>query len=71
MLFPLITLPVEFNASSRALKQIEELDMVTPEEHKGAKRVLLAAAFTYVASTITVVLQLLRLLLIVGGRNRD
>jgi len=71
LLFHLITLPVEFNASSRALKQIEELDMVTPEEHKGAKRVLLAAAFTYVASTITVVLQLLRLLLIVGGRNRD
>ena len=71
LLFHLITLPVEFNASSRALKQIEQLNMVTSEEYKGAKKVLAAAAFTYVASMVTIVLQLLRLLLIARGRSRD
>ena len=71
LLFHLVTLPVEFNASYRALKQIEFLNLVTSDEYKGAKKVLTAAALTYVASMITIVLQLLRLLLIAGGRNRD
>ena len=71
LLFHLVTLPVEFNASYRALKQIESLNLVTSDEYKGAKKVLTAAALTYVASMITIVLQLLRLLLIAGGRNRD
>lgn len=71
LLFHLITLPVEFNASRRALKEIDRLNLVSSSEHRGAKNVLFAAALTYVASLITIVLQLLRLLLIARGRRRD
>lgn len=70
VLFTLVTLPVEFNASSRALKTIKETGMLSPEEHQGAKKVLTAAAMTYVAAAATSIMQLLRLLLIFGNRRR-
>ena len=71
LLFNLITLPVEFNASSRALKQLQELALTDSDSLRGAKKVLAAAALTYVASLVTILLQLLRLVLIARGRNRD
>ena len=70
VVFQLITLPVEFNASNRALKAIERGELLTVEELKGAKKTLKAAALTYVAATAVAMAQLLRLLLIFGGRNR-
>ena len=66
--FHVITLPVETNASKRALKQIEALDIVAEDELKGAKKVLSAAALTYVAAMATAILQLVRILAI-RGRN--
>ena len=69
VLFTLITLPVEFNASSRALKTIKETGMLTEAEYPGAKKVLSAAAMTYVASAATSIAQLLRMLLILNRRN--
>lgn len=69
VLFTLATLPVEFNASSRALKCIRETGMLSDAEYTGAKRVLQAAAMTYVASAATSVMQLLRLLMIANRRN--
>ena len=68
--FTLITLPVEFNASSRALKTIQETGMLNPDEYEGAKKVLRAAAMTYVAAAATSILQLLRLILVFGNRKR-
>lgn len=59
--FHIITLPVEFNASSRAMKQMEALELVTGDERKGAKKVLSAAAMTYVAAMAAAVIQLIRL----------
>ena len=70
VLFTLVTLPVEFNASSRALKTIKDTGMLTAEEYDGAKKVLQAAAMTYVAAAATAILQLIRLLLIFGNRRR-
>lgn len=70
LLFQIITLPVEFNASSRALKQINRLSLLSPEEQKGAKKVLSAAAFTYVASVLSTLMQLLRYFLIANTRRR-
>ena len=70
VIFTLVTLPVEFNASSRALATIKEKDLLTAEEYKGAKSTLSAAAMTYVAAAATSVLQLLRLLLIANSRRR-
>ena len=70
VLFTLVTLPVEFNASSRALSTIKGTNMLLPEEYNGAKKVLTAAAMTYVASAAVAVAQLLRLL-ILFGRRRD
>ena len=70
-LFQLITLPVEFNASSRAMKVLEQSEMLTGDELTGAARVLRAAAMTYVAALLTALAQLLRLILIFGGRRRD
>ncbi|MBQ3297946.1 MAG: zinc metallopeptidase [Bacilli bacterium] len=67
--FQLITLPVEFNASSRALKQITELGIVTADEHRNCRQMLTAAALTYVAAVATAVLQILRLVLIARGRD--
>lgn len=68
VVFHAITLPVEFNASSRALKQMESLGIVYADESAGAKKVLSAAAMTYVAALATAVVNLLRLL-IIRGRN--
>ncbi len=69
--FQLITLPVEFNASKRALVILENDRFLQEEELKGAKKMLSAAALTYVAAAATAILQLLRLIIISGGRNRD
>ena len=69
VLFTLVTLPVEFNASARALRTIQGTNMLMPEEYKGAKKVLTAAAMTYVASAATAVAQLLRLLILFNRRN--
>lgn len=71
VLFQLITLPVEFNASRRALAALEGGGMLNGVELEGAGKVLKAAALTYVAALFSSVLQLLRLLLLVRGRNRD
>lgn len=69
LLFQLITLPVEFNASSRALKQLEELNLLEKSEIKYSRKMLGAAAMTYVASVAAAVLEILRLLLIFGRRD--
>ena len=71
LVFQLITLPVEFNASRRALRAIDESDLLTPEELNGARKVLSAAAMTYVAAAAVSLAQLLRLLLLFAGRGRD
>ena len=70
LVFQLITLPVEFNASRRALQTIESADLLTPEEQRGAKKTLTAAAMTYVAATAVALAQLLRLIALFGGRRR-
>lgn len=70
VVFQLVTLPVEFNASRRAMQAIESADILTDEEQKGARKTLTAAALTYVAATAVALAQLLRLLLIFGGRRR-
>lgn len=71
VVFQLVTLPVELNASKRALAQLQELGLIYEEEEKGAKKVLSAAAMTYVASLISSLLQLLRLVLMLNRRNND
>ncbi len=60
IIFHLVTLPVEFDASSRALKLINELGILQGEENKAARKVLNAAAFTYVATALYAVLQLIQ-----------
>lgn len=71
MIFQLVTLPVEFNASRRALKVISEMDILAPDEMGGARTVLKSAAMTYVAAAASSILQLLRLILIFGGGRRN
>jgi len=71
VLFQLITLPVEFDASHRALKILEESEMLAGEELRGATKVLSAAALTYVAALFTTILQLLRLILLTRGNSRN
>ena len=72
VLFQLVTLPVEFNASARAIRVLENTGMLGSTEIDGAKKVLRAAAMTYVASLAASVLQLLRLIILAGGRkDRD
>lgn len=71
VLFQLVTLPVEFDASGRAVKLLESTGILGHNELKGTKKVLRAAALTYVAGAATSILQLLRLILIAGGRDRD
>ena len=71
VLFQLITLPVEFNASSRAIRMIADTGLMQGQEIVEAKKVLSAAALTYVASAATAILQLLRILILTGGRRRD
>ncbi len=70
VLFQLVTLPVEFNASSRALAKISQHGFLTRDEIDGGKKVLFAAALTYVAAAASSILQLLRLILISGGGRR-
>jgi Zn-dependent membrane protease YugP len=70
LVFQLITLPVEFNASRRAMQAIEGVNILTSEEQIGARKTLTAAALTYVAATAVALAQLLRLILIFGGRRR-
>ena len=71
VVFQLITLPVEFDASARALRILEQDHILEGEEHAGATKVLKAAALTYVAALFATILQLLRLIYIVNGRRRD
>ena len=69
--FQLVTLPVEINASRRALAAIEEGGLLMPDEYPMAKKTLTAAAMTYVAALAVSLAQLLRLVLLFGGRGRD
>ena len=71
LLFQIVTLPVEFNASRRALKEIEEEHIVTSSELSGAKKMLRSAALTYVAGMLSTLLQILRLALQIVGRRRN
>ena len=70
VLFQLVTLPVEFNASGRAIKLLDSQGILLAEEVNGTKKVLSAAALTYVAAAAASILQLLRLIILFGGRNR-
>lgn len=67
----LVTLPVEFNASARALQLLESEGFLYGDENRQARKVLSAAAMTYVAAAATAILQLLRLIYLFGGRRRD
>lgn len=69
VIFTLITLPVEFDASKRALATIEQANLLGVEEYKGAKKTLSAASMTYVAAAATAVAQLLRLILVLNRRR--
>lgn len=72
LLFQIVTLPVEFNASARALRMLDETGIMGRQEIRGTKKVLKAAAMTYVAAVIGSLLQLLRLLILSGAfRRRD
>ena len=71
LVFQLITLPVEFDASRRGKAQLVEMGYLTKEEEVGVSKVLSAAAFTYVAGVISSLLQVMRILLILGRRRRD
>ena len=66
-----MTLPVEVNASARALKMLQSTGILGPDETKGARKVLTAAAMTYVAALAASILQLLRLVILAGGRRDD
>ena len=71
VLFQLVTLPVELNASNRALALLEQNGILYDQELKQSRKVLGAAALTYVAGAASAILQLLRLVILVGGRRRD
>lgn len=71
VLFQVVTLPVEFNASRRALVCLEEYGIVTRDEKSKSAKVLRAAAFTYVAAAAAAILQLLRLIMLFGRRDND
>lgn len=71
VLFQLVTLPVEFNASSRAVRILGDTGILSEQELPYTRKVLKAAALTYVAGAAAAILQLLRLLLLFGGRDRD
>lgn len=71
LIFQLITLPVEFNASRRAIRAISDTGILTQQELTGARKTLKAAAMTYVAATAVSLAQLLRLIAIFGRRRRD
>lgn len=71
VIFQLVTLPVEFNASSRALRMLGQQGILSDSELPYTRKVLRAAALTYVASAAAAILQLLRIILLFGGRRRD
>ena len=71
LIFQIITLPVEFNASSRAIAILENSGMLYEDELKGARKVLSAAAMTYVAAVVATLLSLLRLIILFGGRRNN
>ena len=71
LVFQIITLPVEFNASRRAMRAISDAELLTSEEQRGARKTLTAAAMTYVAATAVALAQLLRLLVLFGRRRDD
>jgi len=71
LIFQVVTLPVEFNASRRAITILNQSAMLEDDELKGARKVLTAAAMTYVAAVISTALQLLRLVLLSGSRRDD
>ena len=71
LVFQIVPLPVEFNASRRAMAAIENSNLLTAEEQRGARKTLTAAAMTYVAATAVALAQLLRLMVLFGGRRRD
>ncbi len=71
MVFQLITLPTEFNASHRALKALEATGILDSDELSKARKVLSAAAMTYVAAMAVSAMTILRLLLIIGGSDRS
>lgn len=71
LVFQVVTLPVEFNASGRALRILDGSGMLYQDEMKGARRVLSAAAMTYVTAVVSTILQLLRLILLFGSRRDD
>ena len=71
VLFQIVTLPVEFNASSRALNMLRDYGMLAPDEVSQSGKVLKAAAMTYVAAAAAAILQLLRLFMLTGRRRRD
>ena len=71
LVFQLVTLPVEFNASRRAMQAISRGELLTQEEQAGARKTLTAAALTYVAATAVSLAQLLRLMALFGNRRRD
>ena len=71
LVFQLVTLPVEFNASRRAIRAIKEADILTSSEIRGAQKTLKAAAMTYLAATAVAFAQLLRLIILFGGRRRN
>ena len=71
VLFQIVTLPVEFNASDRALVMLEDYGILGQDEKRKAKSVLSAAAMTYVAAAASSILQLLRLIILFGGRSND
>ena len=70
LVFQIVTLPVEFNASRRAMEAISGSNLLTEEEQRGARKTLTAAALTYVAATAVALAQLLRLLMLFGNRRR-
>ena len=71
LIFQLVTLPVEFNASRRAMNAIDSMNILTDEEQQGARKTLRAAAMTYVVATLAAFTQLLRLVLLFGRRKRN
>lgn len=71
LLFQLVTLPVEFNASFRAEKQLKELNLLESSEQRGSKKMLFAAALTYVAGMLSTLFQILRLVLMILSRRSN
>jgi hypothetical protein len=71
VIFQIVTLPVEFNASARALRMVGDMGILSEDELPLTRKVLVAAAMTYVASAASSILQLLRLLILFGGRRRN